>query len=70
MRERRWATTLGGVDATTAMMTALQRRNPRGPACSAGRSARRPSPSASASPRPSSSITGKRIPACGSTITA
>jgi hypothetical protein len=51
-------------------MTALQRRNPRGPACSAGRSARRPSPSASASPRPSSSITGKRIPACGSTITA
>jgi hypothetical protein len=43
------ATTPDGVDATTAMRTARQRRNPRGPACSAGRSARRPSPSASAS---------------------
>jgi hypothetical protein len=32
--------------------------------------ARRPSPSASASPRPLSSTTGRRIPACGSTITA
>jgi hypothetical protein len=70
MRERRRATTLGGVDVTTAMKTALRRRNPRGPACSAGTSARRPSPSASNSPRPSSSITGKRIPAYGSTITA
>jgi hypothetical protein len=69
-REQRQATTLGGVDATTAMNTALRRRSPRGPVCSAGRSARRPSPSASASPRPSSSITGKRIPAYGSTITA
>jgi hypothetical protein len=70
MRERRQATTLGGVDATTAMKTARRHRNPRGPVCSAGRSARRPSPSASTSPRPSSSITGKRIPACGSTTTA
>jgi hypothetical protein len=43
---------------------------PPGPACSAGRSAQRPSPSASASPRPSSSTTGRRIPACGSTTTA
>jgi hypothetical protein len=70
MRERRQATTHGGVDATTAMKTALRRRSPRGPVCSAGRSARRPSPSASASPRPLSSTTGRRIPACGSTITA
>jgi hypothetical protein len=37
MRERRQATTLGGVDATTAMKTALRRRSPRGPVCSAGR---------------------------------
>jgi hypothetical protein len=58
------------VDATTAMKTARQRRNPRGPACSAGRSARRPSPSASASLRPSSSTMGRWIPACGSTTTA
>jgi hypothetical protein len=70
MRERRQATTLGGVDTTTTMKTALRHRNPRGPACSAGRSARQPSPSVSASPRPSSSITGKRIPVYGSTITA
>jgi hypothetical protein len=43
---------------------------PRGPVCSAGRSARRPSPSASASLRPTSSTTGRRIPACGSMTTA
>jgi hypothetical protein len=70
MRERRQATTLGEVDATTAMKTVRRRRNPRGPVCSAGRYARRPSPSASASPRPSSSTTGKRTPACGLTTTA
>jgi hypothetical protein len=70
MRERRQATTIGGVGATTAMKTTPQRRSPQGPVCSAGRSARRPSPNASASPRPSSSITGKRIPAYGLTITA
>jgi hypothetical protein len=70
MRERRQATTLGGVDATTAMKTARQHRNPRGPVCSAGRSVRRPSPSASASLRPSSSTTGRRIPTCSSTTTA
>jgi hypothetical protein len=52
IHERRQATIPGGVDATTAMKTALRRRSPRGPVCSAGRSARRPSPSASASPRP------------------
>jgi hypothetical protein len=62
MRERRKATTLDGVDATTATKTVLRRRNPRGPVCSAGRSARQPSPNASASPRPSSSTTGRRIP--------
>jgi hypothetical protein len=70
MRERRQATTLGVVDVTIAMKTAHQRRSPRGPVCSAGRSARRPFLSASASPRPLSSTTGRRIPACGSTITA
>jgi hypothetical protein len=70
MREQRQATTLDGVDATTAMKTTRRHRNPRGPVCSAERSARRPSPSASASLRPSSSITGKRTPAFGLTITA
>jgi hypothetical protein len=64
------ATTLDEVDATTAMKTARQCRKPQGPACSAGRSARRLSPSASASLRPSSSTTGRRIPVCGSTTTA
>jgi hypothetical protein len=33
MRERRQATTLDEVDATTAMKTARRRRNPRGPVC-------------------------------------
>jgi hypothetical protein len=70
MCERRQATTLGGVDATIAMKTARQRRNPRGPVCSARRSVRRPSPSASVSPQPSSRTTGRRIPACGSMTTA
>jgi predicted component of type VI protein secretion system len=70
MREQQQATTLGGVDAKTAMKTARQHRNPRGPTCSAGRSAQRPSPSASASPRPLSSTTGRRIPVCGSTTNA
>jgi hypothetical protein len=69
-RGRPQATTLDGAGATTAMKTARRRRNPRGPACSAGGSARRPSPSTSASPRPSSSTTGKRTPACGSMTTA
>jgi hypothetical protein len=66
----RQATTLSVVGATTATKTAPRRRSPRGPVCSAGRSVQRPSPSASVSPRPLSSTTGKRIPACGSTITA
>jgi hypothetical protein len=70
MRERQQDTTLGGADATTAMKTARQRRSLREPACSAGRSARQPSLSVSASPRPSSSTTGRRIPACGSTTTS
>jgi hypothetical protein len=48
-RGRPQATTPDGVGATTAMKTARRRRNPRGPACSAGRSARQPSRSTSAS---------------------
>jgi hypothetical protein len=44
MREWRQPTTLDEVDATTATKTARRRRNPREPMCSAGRSARRPSP--------------------------
>jgi hypothetical protein len=38
---------------------------PPGTVCSAGRSARRPSPNASASRRRSSSTTGRRTPVCG-----
>jgi hypothetical protein len=38
-RGQQQATTLDGVDATTAMKTARRRRSPREPACSAGRSA-------------------------------
>jgi hypothetical protein len=49
-RGRQHATTLNGVDVTTAMRTAHRRWSPRGPACSAGRSTRQPYPSASASP--------------------
>jgi hypothetical protein len=48
---------------------ARRRRSPREPACSAGRSARRPFPSASTSLRPSSSTTGRRTPAYGLTTT-
>jgi hypothetical protein len=68
--ERRWATTLDEADATTAARTAPRHRSPQGPVCSAGRSTRQPSPSASANPRPLSSTTGRRTPACGSTTTA
>jgi hypothetical protein len=50
-RGRQRATTLDGVDATTAVRTAHRHRSPLEPACSAGRSARQPSPNASASPR-------------------
>jgi hypothetical protein len=39
-RGRRQATTLGGVAATTAVRITHRRRNPRGPVCLAGRSAR------------------------------
>jgi hypothetical protein len=67
---QRRATTLSGVDGTTAEKTARRRRSPRAPVCSAGRSARRPFPNASASRRRSSSTTGRRIPVCGSTTTA
>jgi hypothetical protein len=69
-RGRRQATTPGRVGAMTARRTAHRRRSPRGPACSAGRSARRASPSASASPRRSTNTTGRRTPAYGSTTTA
>jgi hypothetical protein len=69
-RGRQQATTLGGVDAMIATRIARRHRSPREPVCSAGRSARRPFPSASASPRQSSSTTGRRITACGSTTTA
>jgi hypothetical protein len=67
---RRQATTLGGVDATTVGKIAHRRRSPREPVCSAGRSARPPFPSASASPRRSSSTTERQTPVCGSTTTA
>jgi hypothetical protein len=50
--------------------TAHQRRSPRGPACSAGRSARRASHNASASPRPSTSTRGRRTLVYGSTTIA
>jgi hypothetical protein len=50
-RGRRQATTPSGVGAMIAGRTAHRRRSPREPVCSAGRSARRASPSASASPR-------------------
>jgi hypothetical protein len=70
MRDRRQATTLNEVVSTIAMKTARRRWNPREPMCLVGRSARRPSPSASANPRPSSSTTGRQIPACDLTITA
>jgi hypothetical protein len=65
MPGRPQATTPDGAGATTAMKTARRHRNPRGPACSAGRSARRSSRSASANLRPSLSTTGRRTPACG-----
>jgi hypothetical protein len=42
-RGRRWATTPGGADATIAARIARLRRSPRGPVCSAGRSAQRAS---------------------------
>jgi hypothetical protein len=67
---RQQSTTLGGVDAMTAGRTAHRRQSPREPVCSARRSARRPFPSASASPQRSSNTTGRRIPVCGSMTTA
>jgi hypothetical protein len=67
---RRRATAHGGVGAMIAVRTAPRRQSPRGPACSAGKSARRASRSASASPRPSTSTQGRRTPVYGSTTTA
>jgi hypothetical protein len=59
-RGRRQATTPGGLGATTVGRTARRYRSPREPVCSAGRSARRASPSASASPRRLTNTMGKR----------
>jgi hypothetical protein len=59
-------TTPGGADATIAARTAHRRRNPRGPVCSAGRSARRASPSTSANPPRSTSTWGRRTLVYGS----
>jgi hypothetical protein len=67
---RRRATTPGGVGAMTAERIARRRRSSRKPVCSAGRSARRASLNASASPRRSTSTWGRRTPAYGSTTTA
>jgi hypothetical protein len=64
--ERQWATTHGGAGVTTVVRTAHRHQSPRGPACSAGRSAPRASRSASASPRRSTSTQGKQIPVYGS----
>jgi hypothetical protein len=57
------------VDAMTAARIAPRRRSPRAPVCSTGRSERQRSHNASANPRRSSSKTGRRTPACGSTTT-
>jgi hypothetical protein len=67
---RRQATTPGGAVATTAARTVHRRRNPRGPVCSAGRSARRASPRPSASPPRSTNTRGRRNLVYGSTTTA
>jgi hypothetical protein len=69
-RGRRQATTHAGVGATTAVRTAYQHRSPPGPACSAGRSARRAFRNISASPRPSTSTRGRRTPVYGLTTIA
>jgi hypothetical protein len=70
-RHGQWqATTHGGVGAMTVVRTAHRRRSPWGHACSAGRSARRASRSASGSPRPSTSTRGRRTPVYGSTTIA
>jgi hypothetical protein len=59
---RRWATTLSGAAATTAVRIAPRHRNPRGPVCSDGRSARRVFPSTSAIPPQSISTRGETDP--------
>jgi hypothetical protein len=61
-RGQRRATTLDEVGTMTAGRTAHRRWSHREPACSAGKSARRASPSASASPRRLTSTTGRRTP--------
>jgi hypothetical protein len=65
-----WATTLSGAATMTVARIAHRRRNPRGPVCSAGRSGRRASPSASASPPRSTNTQGRCTLVYGSTITA
>jgi hypothetical protein len=69
-RGQRRTTTLDGVGTTIAGRTARRRRCPREPVCSARRSARRASPSASISPHQSTNTTGRRTHAYGSTITS
>jgi hypothetical protein len=67
-RGRRRATTLDGVDATTARRTA-HRPDPPGTRVFSREIRTTTFPSASASPRRSSSTTGRRTPVCGSTTT-
>jgi hypothetical protein len=61
-RGQRQATIRGGVGATIAERIARRHRNPREPACSAGRSARQAFVNASASLRQSTSTRGRRTP--------
>jgi hypothetical protein len=67
---RRQATTPGGAGATTAAKIARQRQRPRGPVCSAERSAHRASLSDSASPPRSTSTRGRQTLMYGSTTIA
>jgi hypothetical protein len=69
-RGRQRATTLGKAAATTAVRIAHRSRNPKGPVCSAGRSAQQASPNASASPPRSTSTQGRKTLVYGSTTTA
>jgi hypothetical protein len=62
IRWRWWTTTHNWAGTTIAVRISRRHRSPRGPACSAGRSARRVSLSASASPRRSTSTRGEREP--------
>jgi hypothetical protein len=67
---QRQATTHGEAGAMIAEKIVRRRRNPREPACSAGRSARQAFLNASASPLRSTSTQGRWTPTYGSTTTA